>query len=310
MPRRIEHLNMVRLVAEYATGASAKTLATRYHVGRSTILDRLHEAGAPVRRTTEWEEKSIGIAARDVEGFLALIDGVLLGDACVSKRGSLRIEQSAIRLGWLKDVQDALACLGAASKIMRIRRAPRAIKGRAIPAWRGYMLYTPSYAELKEQRARWYPNGTKLVPLDCRMSVITLRAWISGDGTGRSDGTLLLCTDGFSRRDVARLVKLLNETFQVRARLCRSGRSWKIGLFRKDEVLALRSIVDLPKCCAYKLRHARPAQKRGALNETAVREIRSRCASGVKLATLAARYGISRSAVNNVALHKSYRWVQ
>jgi hypothetical protein len=84
MPSRIEHLNVSKLVAEYAAGASAATLALRHGVGRSTILDRLRVAGARIRRAHEWEEKAIGLTSRDAERFLALLDGLLLSKTSTS----------------------------------------------------------------------------------------------------------------------------------------------------------------------------------------------------------------------------------
>jgi hypothetical protein len=308
MPRKVEHLDVSRLTVEYVAGASAQTIAERYDASRSTILGRLHAAGVRVRRPTESRVKVIGLDVRYTQDFLGLLDGILLGDGCIVPSGSLRIEQSAERVGWLSDVQEAFLEFDVASKIEPIRRAPRTSKDRVMPAWNGFMLRTPSYAELKEQRKRWYPRGVKQVPADCRMSEETLRAWICGDGSGRPDGTFVLCTDGFSRREVVRLVQLLNESFSLRARPYRNGSRWKIGLFRKDQVLALRDQLDLPKCCIYKFRYARAAQRRGALTEADVREIRA--ARGVKLSVLAERYNLSRSAVNNVALRKTYRWVQ
>lgn len=244
-----------------------------------------------------------------MERFIEIVDGLLLGDGTITKQGSLRVDQSYVRVGWLKAIQADLAAIGVSSVIDPVRRAARLRSdGRLLPAYNGSLLRVPAYAESKIQRRRWYPRGKKKVPMDVRISPRTVADWVSGDGTGTLDGGLIFCTAGFTKPEKKRLIARLRDAFQIRLIPTATG---SIGLFRKDEVLRLRDqiLAHVPECCRYKFRHVRPAQKRGALDQTQVRAIRSRYDQRERLAVLAKEYGLSRSAINNIGLRRSYRWI-
>jgi hypothetical protein len=297
------------LVEGYSKGLSSTVLAKRLGVGRSTVLNVLRSLGVVVRRPSEWEEKRIGLGESDNQAFVEILDGLMLGDGSISQQNVLSVEQSCVRVGWLNDLQQYLATLGIKSTLDEIVRPERYRKdGRRLPSYKGFRLRSPAYVELRTQRDRWYPSGLKTVPPDVRVTPRSVAAWVSGDGTGSSAGTLLLCTDGFPVRDVELLINRLRSAFGVRPKLMGSVVRPKIGVLRKDEVVMLRDILIpyLSRCCHYKFRYARPAQKRGSLSPDAVRDIRSKYDSGVRLVEMAQVYGLSRSAINNVGLRRSY----
>lgn len=309
--RRTAHLDIEALVTGYESGQSARTLAEKFNTGRSTVLTRLREAGVRIRRPSEWEEKHLNLHPQHWEPFIELVDGLMLGDGTLPRAGGLRVEQSHVRQGWLEDLQKELRALGAESTMDEVVRPERIRKdGRLLPAYRGFLLRTPAYVELREQRQRWYPGGVKHVPDDVRITQKSVAAWISGDGTGNKAGALVLCTDDFTEEGVRLLIDRLDGVFGVRARRVSGGKP-KIGLYRKDDVFRLREILlpQMSECCHYKFQHARVAQKKGKLAVGVVQSIREKYDADVLLSQIAAEHGLSRSAVNNIGLRKVYKWV-
>lgn len=266
-----------------------------------------------IRRPSEWAEKTLDLSPEGFKRLTEIVDGLMLGDGHLLRQGGLRLEQSHVRRGWVENVQQRLVSLRVSSTLDEVTRPARFRKdGRLLPPYTGCSLRVPAYAELRILRQRWYPNGVKCVPEDVRLTAASVADWVSGDGTGTTAGGLILCTDGFTEQDVEHLICRLRETFGVRARTVFSGGGRpKIGVLRKDDVLHLRDILlpHMSACCTYKFQHARAAQKRGALSESEVRDIRARYEAGVVLALLATEYGLSRSAINNIGMRKVYKWV-
>ena len=232
----------------------------------------------------------------------------MLGDGGI-QQGSLRVEQSVVRAGWLKDLQRDLASLGLSSKLDPVCRPEKLWRGRKFKEYHGLVLRTPSYRELRPHISRWYPDrGPKCVPQDVRITPRSTALWISGDGTGRKSGGLVLCTDGFLEPDLRLLVARLFDVFGIRPRLIESNR---IGIFRKGDVVTLKSAVlpFMSDCCVYKFAYARAPQKRGRFNPAEIFDIRKRCDSKETLASIARQYGVSRSAINNIGLRKCYQWI-
>lgn len=309
--RRTAHLDIDALVRGYETGDSAQTLAKKFNTGRSTVLTRLREAGVRIRRPSEWEEKHLVLLPQHEEPFIELLDGLMLGDGTLPRDGGLRIEQSHVRHGWLKDIQQELRGFGVKSTMDEVIRPERARKdGRILSAYRGFLLRTPAYVELRSQRQRWYPGDVKRIPDDVRITKKSVAAWVSGDGTGGKKGTLVLCTDDFTEEGVGLLIDRLKEVFNVKARRV-SGERPRVGLYRKNDVLRLREVLlpHMSKCCRYKFQHARGAQRKGKLPEASVQAIRGKYDEGVTLSVIAKEHGLSRSAVNNIGLRKVYKWV-
>lgn len=304
------YLDIDAVIAGYTSGISTNSLAQQFGVGRSTILDRLRKAGVTIRSASEWQEKSIGLASDKLEQLVEVVDGLMLGDGNLSRSGGLRIDQSNIRRGWIEDIKMRLNELGVQSIIDNVNRPARTRRdGHLLPPYSGCALRTPAYAELQRMHARWYPCGIKRVPDDVRITPVSVAGWVSGDGTGTKVGGLVLCTDSFTIREVNFLVRRLRDVFNIHPRRVLSHP--RVAIYRKDDVLRLRDILipHMSECCHYKFQNARPAQKRGKLSEVDVRAVRKDYKSGVLLAVLAARYGLSRSAVNNIGMEKVYKWV-
>lgn len=309
--RRWIALDLNSLAEGYSQGLSAETLAKKFGVGRSTVLSRLRGMGVSIRHSSEWEETKAGLDPHGLEFLAEVVDGLLLGDGTLH-RGSLRVDQCDRRVGWLLDIQRRLGSIGVRSAITPVVRPSRIRKdGRVLPEYRGFQLRTPAYIELRSHVLRWYPSGSKKVPEDVRVTPMSLADWVCGDGLGTPLGMLILCTDGFSETCVRLLVSRLASTFGIRPRFMGSSSRPRVGVLRKDDVLLLKEIVSpfLPSCCSYKFSCARPPRRRGLFTPDEVRDIRSRCGRKEPLRSIAASFGVSRSAISNISLRKAYSWV-
>jgi hypothetical protein len=254
-------LHLKELVQEYRKGRSASSLARDNGVSVWSIITRLRQAGVVMRTPKEqnarWLENGTG-----AHSFREVVDGLMLGDGQIDPKSILHLEQCNARRGWVLQVQSHLVQAGCTSKLLKIPPRIRVIEGREVISKPATHLYTPAYEELHDERARWYPRGKKIVPRDLALTPLVLLHWFCGDGTCSSDGHLIFCTQGFTRKDVAYLVEKLTTDLGVRASI---GKTQRKGQFttqvaRRDEAMKIKTLLDpvIPKCCRYKLRFVRP----------------------------------------------------
>lgn len=155
-----------------------------------------------------------GEAAPDVVQTAA-IDGMLLGDAKVSKQPQFSTAQTAHQLVLLKSL--LLSSLG--TKTVTVEKSSDD----------GYERKDQTYLSVKtgvwvrQQRERWYPNGVKIVPRDVVLEDVTLAMWFMDDGCGkaltwsekeeyqsrRKGPWVSLATHGFTDEDIEFLIKKL-----------------------------------------------------------------------------------------------------
>lgn len=72
-----------------------------------------------------------------------------------------------------------------------------------------HAFVTRTYKELKPLHNRFYPSGKKIVPLDLKLTPITVRQWYIGDGTFSNH--IEFATNGFSECDVDFLITKILE---------------------------------------------------------------------------------------------------
>jgi LAGLIDADG DNA endonuclease family len=298
------------LVKAYEAGESAASLARRFEANIWSILDRLRKAGVCIRTRVEQNARRLELNRKQAAVLRAIVDGLLLGDGSIDADGSLRLEQATVRRGWLKDVAVKLVDLGATSKTIRIPPRQRVLAGRKIKSDGGYMLYTPCFVELKAERERWYPKGTKRVPADVSFDPLALAYWFCGDGTYDESGALFFCTNGFLKKEVevlsAGFVKLGVEA----RRIPTPGRSreHRVAITQRDAAQKFKELIEVyvPKCCRYKLTHVRPtlvfeelsALHRKLTNEQVAR-LRAAREKGVTMPVLAAKFKVSVTTLYN-----------
>ncbi|MCK4332076.1 MAG: hypothetical protein KAV40_00685 [Thermoplasmatales archaeon] len=103
----------------------------------------------------------------------------------------------------------------------------------------------------------------KIVPKDIKLTPITLAYWLMGDGSlaeshykkyDRTYYTIILCTDGFLKKDVLFLIDLFNETYGYHFKLSKEGNRFRLRLNIHDELrdfLLKTSFYKIP-CFDYK----------------------------------------------------------
>lgn len=151
------------------------------------------------------------------DDWLDLLDGLLLGDGSLEgseKSARLILNQTARNRDWVSQVFTALSAAGFPVAVGDRRPSTMMIRGKRCRRSAGVSLRTAYVACLGEQRVRWYPRGIKHVPVDVRLSPISIANWYYGDGTVGCKGYhAKFCTDSFTRRDVRRLVRQLKDAF-------------------------------------------------------------------------------------------------
>lgn len=193
--------------------------------------------------------------------FQTLLDGILLGDGSITLAGSLRVSQSSKRLLWLWQLERRLRSFGCEVTVVRTVTRDHHLGNRIIPGNLTFLLYSKVYQELKEQRRRWYPDGKKAVPADLVLTPEGIAHWFTGDGFSNGHSQLGISTEGFSVKDIDRLVSLM----PVKARRSRSkcnskGRpTYHIKISQIDEAWKLARLIRrfMPICARYKLAHVR-----------------------------------------------------
>jgi biotin operon repressor len=270
------------LVAAYGRNESASSLARQHGVSVWSIIKRLRNAGVEIR--TNQNERRLATSPGQENLLGEVVDGLLLGDGSIDPKGCLRLEQCHAHAGWIHHTQQLLEQLGAESKVIPIAPKTKTIEGREVQSSGGLLLYTPCYVRMKTQRARWYPEGVKIVPSDLRLASMSVAQWLCGDGTYDEHGALFFCTNNFTESEVGFLVQRLQEDLDVEARVKGTPRTdqFTLAVYQRDEAVKVANMVRdlLPECFRYKLQHVREAIPRGAhmrkVTDAQVQEIRLR----------------------------------
>lgn len=239
---------------------------------------------------------------KDEAFVFQVLDGLLLGDAYLDKKGSLRIEQSWSHAGWIRWLEEALPKHGCGCSLITIPPKTKLCEGREIRGGGGLALYTPVYKDFKPQRNRWYPNGVKQVPSDLKLTPLVVSQWLCGDGTYARDGSLTFCTDGFDKPSVDLLSKMLLQEFAVhsRVRLTHRGQP-HLHIQDKRSALLLADLVRplIPDCFQYKLQYTRLPKKGGCPPKLQRQVVQDRLTSGISKTALARELGVSVGTLYN-----------
>jgi hypothetical protein len=296
---------------EYESGTSARELTRRYRIGSRRIRKMILDAGGSIRSRSEsasvrctrcfgsWE-----LNARDE----AILDGLLLGDACIIKRGGYRafLDMSASHRDWAAWPQTVLSVRNTSVTEYQAKHGFTA--GR--PMWH---FRTGLYESLRLWRQRWYPDGRKHIPRDVRVSPLALLAWYLGDGSlhyrrrqaGVPIAEAILCTDGFLSDEVMWLAAQLRERTGLKwyasdvGVRCNGERKARICLPASD-LVAFFSLVG--SCPVPSLGHRWPdAAQMAALDATAGRRRPVR-AKAIRMARREKLLGLARDGVPTASI--------
>ena len=232
------------------------------------------------------------------EELIEFVDGLLLGDACVSLLGRLDIGQSGDHRPWVQDIYDRFLRLKVQSTLTETLGGRAEIKGKVCVRKARTTLRTRTYVWFREQRQRWYPGGLKAVPSDVRLTPLSLAGWLCGDGClGGKGYRVEFCTDGFPPNNVQWLSSELNRRFGWGTHVSKQNR---IVLCRQADRDTLFLMVDshVPECFRHKVQ-LKTRSSYFKLDSEKTRELMQLRTQGWSLKRLAAHFSMSKTGVGS-----------
>lgn len=150
--------------------------------------------------------------------MLDIFDGIIISDGHLSKptspMASSRLSMGVKYKSFVEAVVVALPLSW--SPITKSSRKDK----RTGNIYTTYQLRSHTSAFLREQRDRWYPNGTKIIPEDLILNKQVLLWWYLGDGSlpkrkARPNyRQIVLATNSFTLEDNNRLISMLKDILQ------------------------------------------------------------------------------------------------
>ena len=150
---------------------------------------------------------------------LEILLGCLLGDAYISSRGQIQIEQSIKQLQYLNWKYRELKSVsyGPPREIKRFHQKNRKI-------YIGARFWLRQY--FRPLRVIFYPNGKKIVPREIfnYFSDLSLAVWYMDDGNLYKSRHLKIATDGFDEKSRTILQELLLNKFNIESTIHKNGK--------------------------------------------------------------------------------------
>lgn len=306
------------LADRYLRGESALSLAKEAGLSLNLVLRRLREHGVVIRQKGREPIRTLGLNPNDYAMFLEIVDGLMLGDGSILKDGILRLEQTIRRGEWVHHVAGLLRSIGVSCKVAD--RGPTdshsRIKGRVIPHNGSTIMWSLTYQDMKDQRARWYPEGKKIVPRDVVLTPVSVALWFCGDGTSdKSTGTLSFCTNGFTRPDVEFLGDRLGKTVGIHTTTTHSETQPILRVCRRNDAVRIRDFMGnhVIPLFHYKFQGLHPANPKNfdkrTLTPDQVLEIRKMSQEGHTAMSLGRRFGTSNVTIGRIVSGCIYKEV-
>jgi hypothetical protein len=86
------NLDVTTIVEAYRNGESASSIARRSQVSVWSVITRLRKAGIDIRANQQ--ERRLDLTPGPFKEFRALVDGLLLGDGSIGRKGELRLHEA------------------------------------------------------------------------------------------------------------------------------------------------------------------------------------------------------------------------
>jgi len=204
--------------------------------------------------TAASQEPSISSAKRDVK---EIIFGSLLGDAHLElpPRGlnarfgfTQSLEKKDYFLSVLNSLEKEKICSG---KYRENSHADR----RTGKIYTNLNFWSKALPLLNEFYIKFYNNKVKIVPLDLSLlTPIALAHFVMQDGSRGTSNGLYLCTDCFTYNDVQRLSLYLNNIYNIKCSIHKSGKNYRIYILVKSvETVKLLILPFMHETMRYKL---------------------------------------------------------
>jgi hypothetical protein len=145
-----------------------------------------------------------------------ILNGILLGDGHIEKlKFTSRLSYGSKFKETLQDIKNCLKTFNFS------------------PLWQSQItkcwhIKSKSYLNLNEIKNKWYKNNIKIVPIDIKLTPLSLYWWFTGDGYRKNYG-IIFCTDAFNLNDKLILITKLNEIGFSSARLTKTQKRILIG---------------------------------------------------------------------------------
>ena len=301
-------------IDRYLNGESALSIAKSSQISINLVLARLREAGLVIRHTGRQPQRTLGLTETQLQKFLEMTDGLLLGDASVDQKGVFRLSQCLRRGAWIEQIQAELLNISVSSKIGRtppgVSKKPA--NGRYIKSSGSVYLYTPACVETKALRKRWYPEGKKIIPRDVSLTPLSIALWLCGDGTTKKTGLISFCTNGFTYTDVEYLRFRLYEILGVNMSIVNKPDGPVLESYRRNESNRIKIYTQdyVPEVFKYKLSSVRPAIPKGQVlrrfTPQQITEMRILHTQGLSKADLWRRFGTSQTTIGKIMDRKLY----
>ena len=144
---------------------------------------------------------------------MEILAGSLLGDAYISKRGAIQIEQGENQKDYLLWKYKKLKSI-TSGKISRVFRKK---KNGLITS--SYRFFSKQY--FRPWRTSMYRSGRKIIPpfvLDL-ITPLSLAVWYMDDGSKKNNYSIIISTDGFSVVSLKKLRAMLQEKWFIDTRI-------------------------------------------------------------------------------------------
>ena len=187
----------------YDKPITVEQMANHLHLNYRALSAFLKRNKFTIRSNSE----AIGAIQKDIELTQQeeeVINGLLLGDGHIESESQVKMNYTAFICYTCKykSVLEELSKQLVRLKPNVLKKKYRRKNGKVSV---GYRLRTNSYKSFLQLRRKWYPNGTKIVPRDIKLTPETCYWWYLGDGCSHRRG-MTLCTHSFTEDDVDFLI--------------------------------------------------------------------------------------------------------
>ena len=143
---------------------------------------------------------------------MEILAGSLLGDAYISKRGAIQIEQGENQKEYLLWKHRELKSI-VSGKISQVFRKKNGIIHSS------YRFFSKQY--FRPWRKSMYRSGRKIIPASVLelITPLSLAVWYMDDGSKKNNYSVIVSTDGFSNVSLKKLRTMLQEKWFINTRI-------------------------------------------------------------------------------------------
>jgi hypothetical protein len=227
------------VIRDYMSGKSCKIISERINCSSSTIRNVLLKNNISMR-----QGNSFYITCKRQTNFSEaqknIIEGLLLGDGCIRRRGkTANLCLTTVE----KEYADYISTvLPLEFLIVTEQACKRVIRHKEYNCRESYRAHSKTDISLNEFREKWYSNKIKIIPEDLILTPISVKHWFYGDGTStyikykeidKAYVVLSFCTNGFTVEDCNLLIEKLFQAIKIK---------FKIKFSRGKPILICRDI--------------------------------------------------------------------